>query len=208
MKRRICLLLSLVFLMLSPLPALTEAVQPTAAPPLPSLTDRLFLLFGQSEADVLASLGQPAAADTDVRGEQRTLKIGLSGEEAPVSVNLVFYNDVFMAAEYAFDGHEAAYLYAKKCRAELEEALGEKTTYPGVISGSVSCFDDLTDESPLAEMHRYYEDWTPVIEEEIIRQMVGEMPVSRVDLRMELSVYPGEYAAVSMKYMAIRDSLQ
>jgi len=207
-KRRICLLLSLVFLMLSPLPARAEALQPTAAPPLPSLTDRLFLLFGQSEAEVLASLGQPAAVETDERGKQRTLRIVFSEEEAPVSVHLVFYSDVFMAAEYAFDGHEAAYQYAKKCRAELEEALGEKTTYPGVISSSGGYFDDLTDESPLSEMHRYYEDWTPSIDEEIIRQMVGETPVSRVDLRMELSVYPEEYALVSMKYMAIRDSLK
>lgn len=208
MKRRICLLISLVFLMLSPLPALAEALQPTATPPLPSLTDRLFLLFGQSEAEVLASLGQPVAAETDERGEQRTLKISFSEEETPLSVNLVFYNDVFMAAEYAFDSHEAAYRHAMKCRTELEEALGEKTTYPDVRSGTSGYFDNLTDESSLEEMHRYYEDWTPAVEEEIIRQMIGDTPVSRVDLRMELSVYPEDYASVSMKYMAIRDSLR
>ncbi|MDO4739392.1 MAG: hypothetical protein Q4A66_01860 [Eubacteriales bacterium] len=200
---RILLVSALLLLTTLCLPACAQE-----APAAPSLTERLFLLFGGEEAAVLEALGSPEAADAEERGAQRTLHIALPEGSAPASARLTFYNGVLMACEYTFEGHEAALLHAQACLTGLQEHIGEMTTYPAMSADGKARLNTVEDLSALQEMYTYYEDWTPEVPEEVVRRMLGDTEPSRIDLRLELSVYPEELAVVSMKYMAIRSSLQ
>lgn len=208
MKRRISLILIPLLLLHICLPAYAETAQPDDPPVLPSLTDRLFLLFGSEEAVVLDALKNPIVSETAERHAQKTLTLSCADDDSLVSASLTFYNGVLMACEYAFNSSEAAYLFAQDALTDLESSIGEKTTYPGVIADRRGCLSELTDASELQELFTYYEDWTPEVDEAVIRQLVGETPVSRIDLRLELSILPADTAVVSMKYMAIRSSLR
>jgi len=208
MKHKISLCLSILLLLCACIPALAETAQPSAAPAPPSLTDRLFLLFGMDETAVLDALGQPVILETEEHRQQKTLHLHSGDDESAVSVRLIFYNGILMACEYSFDRHEAAYLYAQNCLASLETSLGEKTTYPGVTADMKGYLSELTDASQLEELFTYYEDWTPEVNEAAIRQMIGDIDYSRIDLRLELNIYPSEAAVVSMKYTVLRSSLR
>jgi len=197
MKRLLMMILCLL-LMLPALPASAETMES------PSLTERIFILFGADEAAALDVLGSPEIVGTEERGAQRTLLLG--GEDAPV--RLTFYNDVLMACEYSFGSHESAFGFAKACMNDLTAALGGKTTYPNVTADFRGYLSELSEAAQIEEMFTYYEDWTCAPDEEIILKMTGGADYSRVDLRLELSAYPSDTAVVSMKYMVVRSGLQ
>ncbi len=168
------------------------------------LTERIFLLFGTDEVTALDALGGPNILRTEERGAQRTLI--LDDENAPV--RLTFYNNVLIACEYSFSSHEDAFSFAKACLNDLTIALGEKTTYPNVSADFRGYLSELLETAQIEEMFTYYEDWTCVPDEEIIRKVIGSTDYSRVDLRLELNAYPSDTAMVSMKYMVVRSGLQ
>jgi hypothetical protein len=168
-------------------------------------------LMGQKKEAVIDELRiNESNAKVEKQNNEEQYSFETTIENNLCVVNVIFYNEIMMGYQYQFKDAKTAYDYAKKVRKNLELEYGEPTTYP-VQSTTRAGFDSLKSYSDITTTDVgmiYYEDWTPEKDADLEKEMLGDIDIDRLDVRMQLSCLPNDNAFVIVRYSAIRKSLR
>lgn len=174
--------------------------------------ERLNPHLGKYSSEVFDSLGlKEDQFEVQTEGQQKMYSLSAVVDGKDSKASLIFYNDVLMGFQYFYNDTETAYNHAKEIRKEMENIYGAPTTYPLVSSTSSDRLDNLTSYSEIEIKDvgmRYYEDFTPEQDKDLEKRMLGDVPVNRLDLALQLSCMPNNNAFVTVRYQAIRNTLQ
>lgn len=164
---------------------------------------KLYALFGTAKDQAFSSLSIEAGTDAveqvlspDSSDYLLQQPVEIHGSQA--GLQLGFYNDILMAAEYRFERLEDAYAASKAIRDELAGLLGEPVT----LDGHPTRLDDLTalsEEQPLPAT--YSEEWDITVEADTLNALFGQSDQSQsLQLLLRLSLNDESHAAVSIRY--------
>lgn len=165
---------------------------------------KLYALFGTSEDQAFSSLSIQSGTDAveqvlspDSSDYLLQQPVDIHGRSAELQIG--FYNDILMAAEYRFENLEDAYATGKAIRDELAALLGDPVT----LDGHPNRLDDLTtlpEEQPLPAT--YLEEWDITVEPHTLNAIFGQQSdqTQSLHLLLRLSLNDKAHAAVSIRY--------
>lgn len=163
-------------------------------------------LLGKEKEEVLQALKIDPEADAEVKtvGEKQetfTVKqpIEIEGKDCRISIS--FYNDIFMAFDYAFDDIDSGYGYAKRIREEAEDIYGEPATYP-ILENRLDNLKSAKDINPSDTGADFYEEWNIQVDQELLERLLEGKKTDRVTLVVSLWCAPNSTSVVSVKYQA------